>query len=115
MSGAAEVTAINGPTPGRALAARLGPVGAWSFSLQTQPARVSQSAVADLEAMGYGAIWIPESVGSKEVFSHSALLLAGSERIIVEIGMMISLSNGDRSSITSASQDPLAANSPEIL
>jgi probable F420-dependent oxidoreductase len=72
---------------GRDLAERLGTVGAWSFSLQTQPASVAQAAVADLEAMGYGALWIPESVGSKEVLSHAGLLLAGAERIVVATGI----------------------------
>jgi len=72
---------------GRAAAAALGRIGTWSFALQANPASVAQSAVADLEAMGYGAMWIPESVGSKEVMSHAGLLLAGGERIVVATGI----------------------------
>ena len=72
---------------GRAAAARLERFGAWSFALQANPAAVAQAAVADLEAMGYGAVWIPESVGSKEVMSHAALLLAGGERIALATGI----------------------------
>ena len=44
---------------GRAAAAALGRVGAWSFALQANPASVSQSAVSDLEAMGLGAVLDP--------------------------------------------------------
>ncbi|HVQ23273.1 MAG TPA: TIGR03620 family F420-dependent LLM class oxidoreductase [Candidatus Saccharimonadia bacterium] len=72
---------------GRAAAASLGRVGAWSFALQANPASVSQSAVSDLEAMGLGAVWIPESVGSKEAFSHAAVLLGAGERIVVATGI----------------------------
>ena len=72
---------------GRVAAARLERFGVWSFALQANPAAVAQAAVADLEAMGYGAVWIPESVGSKEVMSHAALLLAGGERIALATGI----------------------------
>jgi probable F420-dependent oxidoreductase len=72
---------------GRAAAATLGRFGAWSFALQANPAAVAQSAVADLEAMGYGAVWIPESVGSKEAMSHAGLLLDGGERIVIATGI----------------------------
>jgi len=72
---------------GRVAAARLERFGVWSFALQANPAAVAQAAVADLEAMGYGAVWIPESVGSKEVMSHAALLLSGGEQIAVATGI----------------------------
>ena len=41
----------------------------------------------ELERLGYPAVWIPESVGSKEVFAHSAILLGASERAIVAPGI----------------------------
>ncbi len=72
---------------GRSAAASIGRVGAWSFALQANPAAVAQAAVTDLEAMGYGAVWIPESVGSKEVFSHAGILLGGGERIVIATGI----------------------------
>jgi probable F420-dependent oxidoreductase len=72
---------------GRAAASTLGRFGAWNFAFQANPASVAQSAVADLEAMGYGAVWIPESVGSKEAMSHAALLLGGGERIVIATGI----------------------------
>ena len=39
------------------------------------------------EGAGYPTVWIPESVGSKEVFVHSALLLGASERAVVAPGI----------------------------
>jgi probable F420-dependent oxidoreductase len=72
---------------GRALAARLGRVGVWSFALQRLTAADACAAVREYEGLGYPAVWMPESVGSKEVFAHAALLLAGSERAIVAPGI----------------------------
>lgn len=72
---------------GRALSARLGRVGVWSFALQRLSAADAGAAMRQFEAQGYPTVWIPESLGSKEVFAHSALLLAGSERAIVAPGI----------------------------
>ncbi|MGH2449764.1 MAG: LLM class flavin-dependent oxidoreductase, partial [Candidatus Limnocylindria bacterium] len=72
---------------GRALAARIGRVGVWTFTFDHLPAREAQGAIAAIENLGYGALWIPESVVSKEAFGHAALLLAGSERIVVATGI----------------------------
>ncbi len=70
-----------------ALRAALGPVGVWSFALQTHPAAIEQAAAATYEDLGYRAAWFPESIGSKEAFSHAALLLAGSPRVVVATGI----------------------------
>jgi probable F420-dependent oxidoreductase len=72
---------------GRALAARLGRVGVWSFALQRLTAVDAGAAIWELERLGYPAVWFPESLGSKEVFAHAALLLGGSERAIVGPGI----------------------------
>jgi probable F420-dependent oxidoreductase len=72
---------------GRALATRLGRVGIWSFALQRLTAGEARAAMREFERLGYPSVWIPESVGSKEVFAHAALLLAGSERAIVASGI----------------------------
>ena len=41
----------------------------------------------EYERLGYPAIWMPESVGSKEVFAHAAILLAGGKRAVVAPGI----------------------------
>lgn len=72
---------------GRELARRLGRVGIWSFALQRLAARAAGEAMREFERLGYPTVWMPESLGSKEVFAHAALLLAGSERAIVAPGI----------------------------
>ena len=72
---------------GRTLAKRLGKVGVWSFALQRLTAKDAGGAMREYERLGYPTVWMPESVGSKEVFAHAALLLAGSERAIVAPGI----------------------------
>ena len=55
---------------------QLGRVGLWTFQLDLQPASAAREAVAELEELGYPAIWLPEAVG-REPFVNSALLLGG--------------------------------------
>jgi probable F420-dependent oxidoreductase len=70
-----------------ALRAALGPVGVWSFALQTHPAAEARSAMIDYESQGYRATWYPESLGSKEAFAHAAILLGASPRMILASGI----------------------------
>ena len=72
---------------GRALAARLGRAGVWSFALQRLSASEAGAAMGELEGLGYPAVWIPESLGSKEVFAHAAILLGASARAIIAPGI----------------------------
>lgn len=69
------------------LRAALGPVGIWSFALQTQGADAERAAILAYESLGFRGTWYPESVGSKEAFSHAGLLLAASSRMIVASGI----------------------------
>lgn len=72
---------------GRRLAESLGPIGAWSFALQRLSAAEAGAAARAIESAGYPVAWIPESLGSKEIFSHSAILLAATERLVVASGI----------------------------
>ncbi len=64
----------------------LGPVGLWTFALDQQPANLVRETIADLEAQGWGAVWIPEAVG-RDPLVHSALLLDASSTITVATGI----------------------------
>ena len=64
----------------------IGTIGIWAFQLDLVPSRQSQEHVAELEELGYGALWIPEAVG-REAFTSAALLLAGGARIAVATGI----------------------------
>jgi probable F420-dependent oxidoreductase len=64
----------------------IGRVGIWSFQLEQQPAARAQAAAAEIEALGYGALWIPEALG-REAFTNAALLLAGTRRLPIATGI----------------------------
>jgi probable F420-dependent oxidoreductase len=64
----------------------LGRVGIWTFALDLQPAARAQEAAAQIEELGYGAIWIPEALG-REAFTSAGLLLAATRRIVVATGI----------------------------
>ena len=72
---------------GRRLAENLGPVGVWSFALQRLSASGAGAAARQLESQGYPVVWIPESLASKEIFSHAGILLAATERLVVASGI----------------------------
>jgi probable F420-dependent oxidoreductase len=61
-------------------------IGIWTGAFEAQPARKIQEAVAELDELGYGAVWFSEAFG-REAFTQSALLLAGSSRIVVANGI----------------------------
>jgi len=50
------------------------------------PARDAQDAARAIEDLGFGALWIPEAMG-REAFTSAALLLAGTERLVVATGI----------------------------
>jgi probable F420-dependent oxidoreductase len=64
----------------------IGRVGIWTFALELQPAAKAQEAVAEIESLGYPALWIPEAMG-REAFTHAGLLLAATRRLIVATGI----------------------------
>ena len=63
----------------------LGRIGIWAF-LDMLPARDAQAAAKEIEDLGFGALWIPEALG-REAFTSSAILLAGTKRLVVATGI----------------------------
>jgi probable F420-dependent oxidoreductase len=64
----------------------LGRVGIWTFQLDLQPSAAAKDAASELEALGYGAIWIPEAAG-RDPFVHATLLLGATTRMVVATGI----------------------------
>jgi len=64
----------------------IGRVGIWTFAFESLRAGRAQELAAEIESLGFGAIWIPEAVG-RDAIAGSALLLAGTERITVATGI----------------------------
>lgn len=99
------MTAISKATTddARRWAARLGHVGAWSFDVERLGADDARAFVRELESLGVPVLWIPESLGSKEVFAHASLLLAATERLVIATGIAniwardpVAMANGQR-------------------
>lgn len=65
----------------------LGRIGLWSAAVGRLAAPQAREAVAEIESLGYGTLWYPESVGSKESLTQGALLLAWSEKLAVASGI----------------------------
>jgi probable F420-dependent oxidoreductase len=64
----------------------VGRVGIWTGQLDLQPAARAIETAAEIEALGYGALWVPEAVG-REVLTHAAVLLGATERMVVASGV----------------------------
>ena len=64
----------------------LAPVGVWTGSLDMVPAARSKELVAELEELGYGAVWLPEVAG-RDVFVHLALILESTRRMVGATGI----------------------------
>ena len=64
----------------------LGRVGLWTSVLDQMPSSQAVEWVAEAEQLGYGAMWIPETVG-RDPFITASLLLAGTESIKVATGI----------------------------
>jgi probable F420-dependent oxidoreductase len=64
----------------------LGRAGVWLGSMANLPAPEFRRAVAEIEAMGFGTIWIGEAIG-REPMAASALILSATQRVTVATGI----------------------------
>jgi probable F420-dependent oxidoreductase len=67
-------------------AAPRSPFAVW-LPLQGQPAAACRAIARSIEALGYSAVWIPETPTSKEVFTQAAVLLAATGTLAVGSGI----------------------------
>lgn len=65
--------------------ARLGALGVWQAT-ESLTAAAAGDFARQLEAWGYGVLWIPETVG-RDVTAHAAFLLSQTERLTVASGI----------------------------
>ena len=64
----------------------IGRLGIWTWTLDSQPMSRSQEAAAELESLGFRAVWIPEAVG-REPFASAACLLSATKKMVVATGI----------------------------
>jgi probable F420-dependent oxidoreductase len=65
---------------------QLGAFGVWTSQLDILQAARMQETAAELEELGYGALWYGEATG-REALTKAGLLLAGTKRIVVATGI----------------------------
>jgi probable F420-dependent oxidoreductase len=65
---------------------QLPPIGLWTGSLDFVPASQAQELAAEIEELGYGALWLPEVAG-RDVMAHLALLLSATDHLIGATGI----------------------------
>lgn len=90
-------------TDPRAIAARLGRLGVWTALLDQWPVARGRAFAREVESLGYGALWIPETAVSKDIYAHSAMLLGATERLVIATGIAniwardpVAMRNGER-------------------
>jgi probable F420-dependent oxidoreductase len=65
----------------------LGPVGIWSGALRRGDPAVADEAVAELDELGFGTIWIPGGTGG-DVLDVARRLLSATRRAVVATGIL---------------------------
>jgi probable F420-dependent oxidoreductase len=65
---------------------QLGSIGIWTFRFEHCPAAQAQEAAAELEQLGFGAIWFGEAAG-REALTQAGVLLAGTKRAAIVTGI----------------------------
>jgi probable F420-dependent oxidoreductase len=61
-------------------------VGLWTGALEVVPAARARELAAELEELGYGALWVPELAG-RDPFVHLSMLLSATQRMIGATGI----------------------------
>jgi probable F420-dependent oxidoreductase len=63
-----------------------GTIGVWTFAHETMPAERSGNIAAELESLGFAAMWLPEAWG-REAFTNAGLMLAATTSLTVATGI----------------------------
>jgi probable F420-dependent oxidoreductase len=64
----------------------LGRIGIWTYHLNYQPASRVREVAAELEELGYGALWIGEAA-YREPLTHAGFLLSATNRMVIATGI----------------------------
>jgi probable F420-dependent oxidoreductase len=64
----------------------LGRIGIWTYHLNFQPASKVREVAAELEELGYGALWVGEAV-YREPLTNAGFLLAATNRMVIATGI----------------------------
>src|SRR5215218_6039901 len=73
-------------TPGKQWVMDLGRLGIWTYHLNYQPASKVREVAAELQELGYGALWIGEAA-YREPLTHAGFLLSATSRMVIATGI----------------------------
>jgi probable F420-dependent oxidoreductase len=62
-------------------------LGAWVSAFTVAPAGEARPAAREIERLGYGTLWYPEGLGTRESFTNAGVLLAATDQIRVASGI----------------------------
>ena len=65
----------------------IGRIGVFSVPLEVMPRSAGVEFAAELEELGYGAIWTGEGLGTREIFTNACGILAGTRSIVFGAGI----------------------------
>ncbi len=65
----------------------LGPVGVWSAALRYGDRGSARDAAAELETLGFGALWLPGGIGG-DIFEAASALLDATSRVVLATGIL---------------------------
>jgi probable F420-dependent oxidoreductase len=63
-----------------------GEIGLWSSDLNALPASQAQEAAAEIDELGYAALWFGEAQG-REAFTNASMLLSATRRLVLATGI----------------------------
>ena len=75
----------------------------FSIPLEVLPRAAAVEFVHELEELGYGAVWTGEGLGTREIFTNAAVILAGTGRIVFCAGIANIWARDPVTTVTAAS------------
>jgi len=70
-----------------ALRRKLGPVGVWTAAIGGESAATERDTAAEIEALGFAALWFGEAPQNKEALVHAGILLSATSSLVVATGI----------------------------
>jgi probable F420-dependent oxidoreductase len=66
---------------------QVGRIGVWTSVFGSQSAGFAREAAAEIERLGYGALWVGETPSNKEALVHAGILLGATRQMVIATGI----------------------------
>ena len=93
----------------------VGRFGIWTSALDRQPATIVRQAVAEIERLGFGALWVGEAA-RREVFANASLLLSATQQLVADYATHVAalLINPDAKRLRRRNAEHLTGGHPDL-